>query len=56
MPHRSKPHHSEKIEMSPPGTPALGNDTLTLPLNPNRVARHSPETRVTAKALVRRLN
>ena len=46
LPHRAKPHHSEKTgydEMSLPGTPVLGNDTLTLPLNPNRF-RKSPSS------------
>ncbi len=28
--------------MSPPGTPVLGNGTLTLPLNPNRFPKSHP--------------
>ncbi len=54
LPHRAKPHHSEKTgydEMSLPGTPVLGNETLTLPLNPNRFRKSPPQRLLYGRAM-----
>ena len=41
--------------MSPPGTPVLGNGTLTLPLNPNRFPKSHPPAAIVASELASQL-